>query len=117
MHLSSNAHEIGYGLAGGLIIGLSSTFYLYSTGKISGMSGIVGGVMSSNFGDVFYLGGLVLSGVILKDVAPAAFGPQHASHSSLTPEGAALAGLLVGFGSSLGAGEEHPITRTGEGDQ
>ena len=104
MHLSSNAHEISYGLVGGLIIGLSSTFYLYSAGKISGMSGIVSSVFTSNVQDACYLGGLVLSGVILKDVAPSAFGPHHASHSTLTPEGAALAGLLVGFGSSLGSG-------------
>ena len=111
MHLSPNAHEISLGLTGGIVIGLSSTLYLYTTGSMSGMSGIIRTLLGSwdnNFSSVtesaFYVGGLVVSGIVLKSVAPNVFGPAAASHVTITAQGAAIAGILVGMGSSLGNG-------------
>jgi uncharacterized membrane protein YedE/YeeE len=90
-------------LAGGILIGLSSSLLLVLDGKIAGISGIVGGLLRPAPGDTAwratFVVGLLLGGLALRSVQPAVFG------ESVAPLGiVALAGVLVGFGTRLGNG-------------
>lgn len=91
------------GFVGGLLIGLASVLLLWLNGRIAGISGIVGGLLSqkgSEFGwRVMFIVGLLLG----------AFGYTFASGGLTVTVPASipvliLAGLLVGFGTRLGAG-------------
>jgi len=90
-------------LAGGLLIGLAATLLLGLNGRIAGISTIVGGLWSARPGDVswrwFFVLGLLTGGATLALVLPQAFGQSPSSPAKL-----AVAGLLVGFGASLGNG-------------
>lgn len=91
-------------LVGGILIGLSASLLLLSHGKIAGISGILGGLLSPGTEDrsyrFWFLGGLLGAGLLLAQVYPGAF-----PSTSSTPLGAvALAGLLVGYGTRLGNG-------------
>lgn len=91
-------------LFGGILIGLSASLLLLSHGKVAGISGILGGLLSPSTQDrsyrAWFLGGLLAAGVLLMLSFPSVF-----PSSSSAPLGAvALAGLLVGFGTRLGNG-------------
>lgn len=89
------------GLIGGLLIGLASLLLLVTTGRIAGISGIVGGaVRGPDRGwRVSFVAGLLLAGGIgfqlLQDV-----------ELRMQASGAWLmaAGLLVGLGTRIGSG-------------
>lgn len=91
------------GLAGGMLIGLAAAMLLLFNGRISGVSGIVGGLLTpdaAGFGwRAAFVGGLVLgaSGYLL-----ATGGGAVAMQASLPV--LVVAGLLVGFGTRLGSG-------------
>lgn len=91
-------------LVGGVIIGLAVSIMLIFNGRVTGISGIIGGVLTPVRGDVqwrvFFIGGLLLGGVVLQLLSPSVF---------TAPEGTqtwrlVIAGLLVGFGTLLGNG-------------
>ncbi len=91
-------------LIGGILIGLSASAILLFNGKIAGISGIVGGLLSPAKNDMLwraaFVAGLVTGGLVLKLLSPQAF-----EIGVVRSEGAfVLAGLLVGFGSRLGNG-------------
>jgi hypothetical protein len=91
-------------LLGGVLIGSSAAALLLLTGRIAGVSGIVGGLLTRRTGDTAwrasFAAGLVVGGALLGMLAPEAFRGLAA-----TPPGVLLgAGLLVGFGASLGSG-------------
>jgi uncharacterized protein len=89
---------------GGALIGLAAALLMLSTGRIAGISGIFGGLLDPGTGDrgwrVAFVVGLIL--------APLTGG--LAGFSVPLPDMPAswivvvVAGLLVGFGSRLGAG-------------
>jgi uncharacterized membrane protein YedE/YeeE len=90
-----------YGFFGGALIGLAATLYLLATGRAAGVSGIVRGVLHEPEGRgerVAFLGGLVAAGLVAAAVSePATANPY--------PLGVLLlAGVLVGFGTSVGGG-------------
>ena len=91
-------------LCGGLLIGLAAALLLIGHGRISGISGVVGGALTPRAGDLdwrlLFLGGLIGGGVLFARVAPAAF-PAHVDGSVLRY---VVAGVLVGFGTRLGNG-------------
>jgi len=91
-------------LLGGVLIGLAAAMLLVGSGRIAGISGIFGGVLLPAPGEArwrsFFLAGLLLGGFALRAFHPGAF-PSEASGSVPV---VALAGLLVGFGTSLGSG-------------
>jgi uncharacterized membrane protein YedE/YeeE len=91
-------------LAGGVLIGLAAALLLVTSGKIAGISGIIGGLLQPRPGDTswraWFLGGLVGGGVLLAMLRPAAFGVPP--DRSLLIVG--LGGLLVGFGTRMGNG-------------
>ncbi|WP_371823626.1 YeeE/YedE family protein [Myxococcus sp. CA056] len=91
-------------LLGGVLIGLSAALLLLFNGRIAGISGITGGLLSAAPADrgwrASFLGGLAVGGVLLATFRPESLGPPV-----LTSVGATLvAGLLVGFGTQLGGG-------------
>ncbi len=92
------------GLVGGLLLGLAAALLLLLSGRISGISGIVGGLLAPKSSDagwrVVFLVGLLLG----------AFGYMLATGGVIPVRLQAsmpvlvVAGLLVGFGTRLGSG-------------
>lgn len=92
-------------LLGGALIGLSATGLLLFNGKIAGISGIVGGLLTPLVpGDrgwrLGFVCGLLAGGAALAATAPAlvAITVERSSGALI------VAGLLVGFGTRLGSG-------------
>ena len=92
------------GLLGGMLIGIASTLLLVANGRIAGISGIVGGVVSpirseKSWRVVFVIGLWVgASMVVLVNGAPSSL----AGETSLLRM--SVAGTLVGFGTRMGGG-------------
>ena len=88
---------------GGALIGLSASVLLAFNGRVSGISGIVGGLLTPVAGDVawraLFVLGLVAGGAAALAAMPGAFSAGTASIGVI-----ALAGLLVGFGTRVGNG-------------
>jgi uncharacterized membrane protein YedE/YeeE len=89
-------------LAGGMLIGLSASMLLLLNGRIAGISGIVGKlVQGSHVGtNAVFVAGLIFGPVVYGLVA----GQPPASTITASWPLLILAGLLVGFGSRMGAG-------------
>jgi uncharacterized membrane protein YedE/YeeE len=92
-------------LIGGAIIGVAVSLMLVFNGRVTGISGIVSGVLSPRKNDIswriLFLLGLLSGGVLLRFIQPEAF--QSASNNMGLID-YAVAGLLVGFGTLLGNG-------------
>jgi uncharacterized membrane protein YedE/YeeE len=93
---------IARGLAGGALIGLAAALLLYMHGRIAGVSGILGGVLARDGGRpmrIGFLAGLIATGAVIARVAPDAIGGGLRSLAVL-----AVAGALVGFGTTIANG-------------
>ena len=91
-------------LIGGALIGASASMMLALNGRIVGISGVLGGLVRPQRGDVewriTFMAGLLAGGVLLALAYPRALLATSASPIALT----VIAGLLVGFGTQLGGG-------------
>src|SRR5262245_27980061 len=91
-------------LIGGMLIGLSASLLLLFDGKITGISGIVAGMLSPKKNDtlwrIVFVGGLLAGGFLLNLLSSQTFA-INITRSSVA---LILAGLLVGFGTRLGNG-------------
>ena len=91
-------------LAGGIIIGISASMLLFFNGRICGISGIAGQLLSPTKSDVawrvFFLLGLLSGGFVLLNV----YEPSINFALDLPVITTITAGLLVGFGTRLGSG-------------
>lgn len=91
-------------IIGGVLIGLSATIFLLFNGRVTGISGILGGILNSQVSDkfwrVWFILGLVLGGLVLRILRPESF----TLISSATNYDYIIAGLLVGIGTLLGSG-------------
>jgi uncharacterized membrane protein YedE/YeeE len=92
------------GLVGGLLIGLAAALLLLLNGRISGISGIVGGLLARHSSEagwrVAFVAGLLLGALAyVLATGDAVLVRIQASLPVL-----AAAGLLVGFGTRLGSG-------------
>lgn len=91
-------------LIGGAIIGLAVSVMLLFNGRVTGISGIIGGILSPAKGDVqwrvFFVFGLIFGGYFLRLLKPDIFSGQIPTEDWTL----VLAGLLVGFGTLLGSG-------------
>ena len=96
------------GLAGGALIGLAAALLMLLTGRIAGVTGIVGGALQADTADrsadrswrIAFIAGLIAAPLIA-----ALFGaplPRPAMNASLVV--VAIAGALVGFGTRMGNG-------------
>ncbi|TDB02530.1 YeeE/YedE family protein [Halomonas marinisediminis] len=106
------------GLAGGVLIGLSATWLMATLGRIAGISGIIGGLITARpKGDsawrlTFLLG--LISGPLVVMLLGGGLGNVAGGAVDITgqvigePAGGValmlLAGLLVGLGTGLGSG-------------
>ena len=92
------------GLLGGALIGLAAAALMMLTGRLAGVSGILGGALQVRPADqgwrLAFIAGLIAA-PLLAALAGAPL-PRPAMTSSLVL--AAVAGLLVGFGSRMGNG-------------
>lgn len=90
-------------LAGGALLGLSASLLMLFTGKIAGISGIIGGLLNPQQHEsswrAAFLTGMIASFLL---VAPFGFALPDNSGSSIIV--VSIAGLLVGFGTRLGNG-------------
>lgn len=90
-------------LLGGAAIGAAAVIMLLFNGRIAGISGIVGGLLTRS-GDagwrLSFTLGLVAGGVLLAVVWPEAFPASPSRPLTAT----AIAGVLVGFGTRMGGG-------------
>ena len=89
---------------GGIIIGVAVSIMLLFNGRVTGISGIVGGMLNRNTIDkdwrILFILGLVFGGVFLRFIYPEAF----TFMASAKTGDYLLAGFLVGFGTLLGNG-------------
>ncbi|MCG6167717.1 YeeE/YedE family protein [Leptospira sp. FAT2] len=92
------------GLIGGAVIGIAVSLMLLWNGRVTGVSGIVYGVLVPVQGDTawrwYFIVGLLLGGISLKFTAPELLAVELQTKTWL----GALAGILVGFGAMLGGG-------------
>lgn len=93
------------GLLGGALIGLAAAMLMLLTGRIAGISGIFGGLLTPSTNDrgwpVAFIAGLIAAPLIASLVTGAAL-PSPAMPASMVL--IVVAGLLVGFGSRMGGG-------------
>lgn len=90
-------------LIGGLLIGLSAALMLLFNGRITGISGIIGGIwsirQSREWWRLFFVVGLVLGTVVYSCIYGAPSYQIEADYILVI-----LGGLLVGYGTRLGSG-------------
>ncbi|MBX3262281.1 MAG: YeeE/YedE family protein [Labilithrix sp.] len=102
-------------LAGGALIGVSASLLLMLTGRVAGVSGVVGGLLTTSADGrpeaerrgetawrLAFVLGLLAGGVALFQYRPESFGSLEGS--PVSPLLVALAGVLVGVGTTLGNG-------------
>jgi len=93
-----------YQIAGGVLIGIAATLMLLLNGRVSGVSGILGGILDRKTSDkswrIMFLSGLLAGGILLKFILPESFTFQ----TSALPVDYLIAGFLVGFGTIMGNG-------------
>jgi len=92
-------------LFGGSLIGLSVSLMLFWNGRITGISGIVYGaavkpVKNDKAWRWYFICGLLAGGLLLQFIYPSAF----SEGLQTKPWTIVVAGLLVGFGTTLGNG-------------
>jgi uncharacterized membrane protein YedE/YeeE len=91
---------------GGALIGLSAAFLLLVKGRVAGISGIFGGIVYPEKGDVswrvVFIAGLIIGGFLYQWLGTGV-GVDHIEAVTGTPWLIA-AGLLVGVGTTIGTG-------------
>ena len=94
------------GTIGGILIGLSAVLLMGGIGRIAGLSGIFGGILTTAWTAEQSWRALFLAGTLGGAVIVALLGgidPEAIAFPG-TPLTTAIGGLLVGFGTALGAG-------------
>lgn len=92
------------GAFGGILIGISAALFAIIEGKVLGISGIIGGLLTFNINDtpkrLAFLGGMIAASITLGAAIPNHVIPSSTG-STLTT---LVAGILIGFGTSMGNG-------------
>lgn len=92
------------GLLGGMLIGLAAAVLLLLNGRISGISGIVGGLLAPRSAEVgwrvVFVAGLLLGALSYMLATSGSFPVEMQASMPIL----IVAGLLVGFGTRLGSG-------------
>jgi len=90
-------------LIGGLILGFSTLIFILLNGRIAGISGILGGLLTPSKSDIWwriaFIAGLMMAPWIYRLFASLPEIQITTNYAVLV-----LAGLLVGFGTRLGSG-------------
>lgn len=90
-------------LAGGALLGLSATLLLLFSGKIAGISGIIGGLLTPRKGEFSWRLAFVI-GMLCSFLFVAPFGFTFPAINNENLLLVSFAGLLVGFGTRVGNG-------------
>jgi uncharacterized membrane protein YedE/YeeE len=90
-------------LAGGLLIGLAAALLLLGSGRIAGISGILGGLLDSTSSDRAWRAAFVL-GLFAAPWIFTLFAPLPAVTIASSPPVLVVAGLLVGIGTRYASG-------------
>ena len=103
MSIDWNAFTPWSSLIGGMLIGLAAALFVLLNGRIAGISGVLGGLLSPVQGDVLWRVAFV-GGIIAAPLAYSIF--QTLPQVQIDADYAALiaAGLLVGVGTRYGSG-------------
>lgn len=91
-----------FALAGGAMIGAAAALLLLTHGRIAGISGVVGSLLTrvdDRGWRLAFVAGLLAAGAIGAAITPAAIGASVRTLPAIV-----AAGLLVGFGTRLGNG-------------
>ncbi|MBX3184282.1 MAG: YeeE/YedE family protein [Polyangiaceae bacterium] len=104
MDIAFDRFTPGSAALGGALIGLSASLLLLSHGRVAGISGILGSLLSPRASDrawrALFLVGLIGGGLPLFWLFPSAL----AVETNVSWPVVIVAGLLVGFGARLGSG-------------
>lgn len=103
MSIDWNAFTPWSSLFGGMLIGLAAAMFVLLNGRIAGISGVLGGLLTPLRGDVLWRLAFV-GGIVVAPLAYSLF--QVLPPVQIDADYAALvvAGLLVGVGTRYGAG-------------
>ena len=89
---------------GGILVGCAVWILIYFCGRIAGVSGILGGLLSSEASDrgwrLAFLAGIVASPILYDQFSPLSVSDEISAPWAIV----ILAGLLVGIGSRYGSG-------------
>lgn len=92
-------------LAGGVLLGIASAAFILLNGRVLGISGILGGLLTPRRGDtgwrLLFLLGLLLAPITLSAFAP---GLINTPQIDANPIAVVAAGVLVGLGTRYGSG-------------
>ena len=103
MSIDWNAFTPWSSLFGGMLIGLAAAIFVLLNGRIAGISGVLGGLLTPVRGDVLwrvaFVGGIVVAPLIYALFQALPLVQIDADYAALV-----VAGLLVGVGTRYGAG-------------
>jgi uncharacterized protein len=103
MAIDWNVFTPGAALAGGVLIGLAAVTFMLLNGRIAGISGVLGGLLTPRRGDVGWRVAFLL-GLLVAPLVYALFATLPALHFDTSTGGLVAAGLLVGLGTRYGSG-------------
>jgi uncharacterized protein len=103
MHIDWQHFTPSTALAGGLLIGLAAAGFILLSGRIAGISGILGGLLRPARGDVAWRVAF-LAGLVVAPLAWALMAPAPAMQIGAGKGTLVAAGLLVGLGTRYGSG-------------
>ena len=96
--------SIIHAIIGGVFIGVAASVLMLTSGRVAGISGIVGPLLQPKAGDVgwrmAFVGGLLMGGAVLMVITPSVI----VSPDSRSLFAVALAGVVVGVGVRMGNG-------------
>ena len=98
-----DSHALIMGMLGGLLLGCSAALLLLGNGRIAGISGIAGRLVSARPGDTTEQRAFI-AGLIIAPVAYAAVAGVPEIGVTRDPVLLIAGGLIVGFGTALGSG-------------
>jgi uncharacterized protein len=94
-----------HGGLGGILIGLSATLLMYFFGRVAGLSGIFGGMLTLQPDREFTWRAIFIVGLLLGTAAAGLIDPDLRQLSFVqSPFAIAVGGILVGLGVTLGSG-------------
>jgi hypothetical protein len=103
MTLDMNAFTPWSALAGGVLIGLAAAMFVLLNGRIAGISGVLGGLLTPSRGDVAWRAAFVL-GIVAAPWAHSIVAAWPQPQIDAGDGALVVAGLLVGIGTRYGSG-------------
>lgn len=103
MTIDWNVFTPGASLAGGVLIGLAAALFVIFNGRIAGISGIIGGLITPRHGDIGWRAAFI-AGLVGAPLIYALFLELPEVQVEADTTALIIAGLIVGVGTRYGAG-------------